>query len=55
MRSRPPGVRSYVPGRLVGDFPEASPEVNKRLKAAQYYVKAGREKKTALPKAIREV
>ena len=51
----PPGVRSYVPGRLVGDFPEASPEVNKWLKAAQYYVKAGREKKTALPKALREV
>ena len=50
-----PVVRSYMPGRLVGDFPEVSPVVSKWLKAAQYYVKVGREKKTALPKAIREV
>ena len=48
-------ARSYMPGRLVGDFPEVSPVVSKWLKAAQYYVKVGREKKTALPKALREV
>ena len=31
-------VKIYLRGRLVGDYREASPESNKWLKAAQYYV-----------------
>ena len=47
-------VKIYLRGRCEGDCMEVSPESNKWLKAAQYYViEPVGEKKAALPKPLR--